>query len=66
MSIEANGAVNDMASRTSINPQQVSRAEWFDNLIAALRTHELQLENDTANEEMKKVYDILMENDFTK
>lgn len=41
-----------------------SRAAWFDELIATLRTHELQLETNTATKEMKELYDILMKNDF--
>ncbi len=48
-----------MPSQTSINTTS-SRVEWFDNLIATLRTHELQLETDTAPDDMKKMYEILM------
>ena len=53
-----------MNPQTSTNPKQANRAEWFDNLIASLRTHELQLETDTAPEEIKKAYDIFMGDDL--
>lgn len=32
---------------------------WFDNLIATLRTHQIQLETDTANSEQKKFYETI-------
>ncbi|MBI1782286.1 MAG: hypothetical protein HYR66_13125 [Sphingobacteriales bacterium] len=44
--------------------KQSTRAEWFDNLIATLKTHELQLETNTASEEMRQVYDIFMGDDL--
>jgi hypothetical protein len=40
--------------------KQLSRSEWFDNLIATLKTHELQLETNTATEEMKQFYTAIM------
>lgn len=47
-------------SLTKIPDIQVSRSEWFDNLIATLKTHELQLETNTAPEEMKQFYSSIM------
>lgn len=32
---------------------------WFDDFIATLRTHQVQLETNTAQEELKKFYDLL-------
>lgn len=57
-------AYSTMNPQTSSTPKQSNRAEWFDHLIAALRTHELQLETDTAPDELKKTYDLLMGNDI--
>ena len=34
------------------------KSTWFDEFIAMIRTHQLQLETNTANEAIKKVYDI--------
>lgn len=42
---------------------QTDQAQWFDNLVATLRTHQLQLETDTANEAMKALYDVFMGGD---
>lgn len=47
-------------SLTKIEDKQVSRSEWFDDLIAALKTHELLLETNTATEEMKQFYEAIM------
>ena len=50
---------------TTIPHVQVQeRAEWFDNLIAALRTHELQLETNTAPKELVDLYKNLMGNNI--
>jgi hypothetical protein len=32
------------------------RSEWFDNLVATLRSHEVQLDTETADENLKKFY----------
>ena len=39
-------------------PKQSIETDWFDNFVAMLRTHELQLETNTASNEMRKMYDI--------
>ena len=44
--------------------QNEARAEWFDNLIATLRTHELQLETNTASEEIVVLYRNLINSNF--
>ncbi len=46
------------------NTQIQKRAEWFDNLIATLRTHELQLETNTAPAELVEFYKNLMGNNI--
>ncbi|MEQ8423498.1 MAG: hypothetical protein RIA63_02235 [Cyclobacteriaceae bacterium] len=40
-------------------PQQSTIEAWFDNLIATLRAHQIQLETDTANSEQKKFYEAI-------
>lgn len=52
--------MNTTISNTEVN----ERVEWFDNLIAALRTHELQLETNTAPKEMVELYKSLMGNNI--
>jgi hypothetical protein len=42
------------------NQVQSTTEQWFDELVATLRTHQLLLETETADEDTKKVYDILM------
>ena len=39
---------------------QSLKAEWFDNVVSTLRAHELQLETNTANPEVKKLYEIFI------
>lgn len=39
---------------------QTVQNSWFDEFIAAVRTHQLQLETGTANEEIKSVYNVLI------
>jgi hypothetical protein len=51
-------------SLTKIPEKKETRSEWFDNLIATLRTHELQLETNTATEEMKQFYADIMDNNL--
>ena len=52
--------MNTATTHTKTN----SLAEWFDNLVATLRTHELQLETNTASEEIKQVYGLLTTDNF--
>ena len=42
------------------NPVQDTTEQWFDELVATLRTHQLMIETQTVNEDTKKLYDILM------
>ncbi len=39
--------------------QQSAIEAWFDNLIGTLRSHQAQLETDTANSEQKKFYETI-------
>lgn len=43
-------------------PQSIQSTQeaWFDEFIAAVRTHQLQLETETAPQELKQVYQTLM------
>lgn len=43
---------------TTTNNLATIKDAWFDEFIAAIRTHQLQLETDTASEGLKKMYDI--------
>jgi len=52
--------MNVITQSTQVTASQV----WFDELIATLRTHELQLETDTASPEMKNMYAIFMGNNL--
>ncbi len=45
-------------SETLDFPKQTIETDWFDNFVAMLRTHELQLETNTASNEMRKMYDV--------
>jgi hypothetical protein len=36
---------------------QTNVEAWFDDLVSELRVHQLQLETQTANDELKKMYD---------
>jgi hypothetical protein len=42
------------------NQVQNTTEQWFDELVAALRTHKLLLETNTANEDTKRMYNVLM------
>jgi len=53
-----------MNTTTIPNVQIQERAEWFDNLIATLRTHELQLDTNTAPKELVDLYKNLMGNNI--
>ncbi len=39
--------------------QQSTIEAWFDDFIATLRTHQVQIETNTAQEELKKFYELL-------
>lgn len=41
-------------------PKQTNEANWFDNVVATLRVHKMQLDTFTASPEMRKMYDILL------
>jgi len=38
--------------------KQTIETDWFDNFVAMLRTHELQLETNMASNKMRKMYDV--------
>jgi hypothetical protein len=37
--------------------------QWFDDLVATLRSHQIQLETNTANNQVKSLYETLMASD---
>lgn len=39
---------------------KIDRGVWFDDLVATIRAHELQIETDTASEPVKDIYEKLM------
>lgn len=43
---------------TTANSISTIKDLWFDEFIATIRTHQLQLETDTASDGLKKMYDI--------
>ena len=40
------------------------RAAWFEELIATLRVHEMELDTDTMRPELKKLYDVMISRNF--
>lgn len=40
--------------------EQKKLNEWFNNMVATLRTHELMLETDTATAQVKGMYDVFL------
>src|SRR5688500_5465677 len=44
--------------------QKQERAVWFDELISTLRVHELQLETETADPKLKKLYESIFSNNL--
>ena len=44
-------------------PKQINEEDWFDNLVATLRLHKIQLDTYTASPEMRKMYDIFFSGD---
>lgn len=44
---------------------QAIRDTWFDEFIAAIRTHQLQLETETAPDELKNMYNIFIHGNLT-
>ena len=42
-----------------LEPAKINVDPWFDQLVATLRTHQLQLENDIASPGLKQVYDLI-------
>jgi hypothetical protein len=39
-------------------PKQINEADWFDNFVATLRVHKMQLDTYTASNEIRKMYDV--------
>ena len=52
---------NTMASTVVQNEK---RTLWFDNLISTLRLHEIQLDTETANPQLRKLYDVMISENF--
>ena len=48
----------------TIRPNKGRKAVWFDDLISTLRLHELQLETDTADPRIRKLYETLVSENF--
>lgn len=48
----------------STDIQDAERSQWFDHLVATLRTHEIQLETGTASREIEKFYEHLLGNNL--
>lgn len=44
--------------------QNKKRTAWFDDLISTLRVHEIQLDTETAHPEIKKLYDVIISENF--
>lgn len=40
--------------------EQTNQKEWFNNMVAALRTDEFMLETQIASPQMKRLYDVMM------
>ena len=51
---------------TTKNQSPATTTQWFDELIATLRTQELQLDTNTASEEMKHLYSVLMSDNMNE
>ena len=51
--------------QTKSHDIQVIKEAWFDEFIAAIRTHQLQLETNTASEELQRLYGIFMNGNAT-
>ena len=43
-------------TKEAVETPQISRGAWFDDLVSDLRSHELQLETDTASKPLKDFY----------
>ncbi len=48
------------------NILQADSEKWFDHLIATLKTHQVMLETNTANEELKEFYKMLIGGDIDR
>jgi len=46
--------------QTNNQSQSNTSEQWFDDLVATLRTHQLMIETQTANEDTRTIYNILM------
>jgi hypothetical protein len=44
-------------------PKQINESDWFDNFVATLRVHKMQLETYTASPEMREMYNVLFVGD---
>lgn len=48
------------ATLQTTQPLQTVNEAWFDEFIASVRTHQLQLETGTASQEIKQAYDLMI------
>jgi hypothetical protein len=47
-------------SNLNIVSKESNLEKWFDDLVAELRSHQVQLETNTASKEMKKIYETVL------
>ncbi len=45
------------------NFEKTQTESWFDSIVATLRAHQVQLETDTASDEITSIYNTLMHGD---
>jgi hypothetical protein len=50
-------------TETLVLPKQINESDWFDNFVATLRVHKMQLETYTASPEMREMYNVLFVGD---
>ncbi len=55
--------MNTVSGNITDNPKRTDFSEWFDALISTLRSYELQMETNTANAEIKKMFKTLISGD---
>lgn len=49
-----------------INTEQSILEKWFDEFVAIIRTHEIELQTDTANQKLKEFYSLIFSGDTDK
>ena len=53
-----------MKEQKTISQGNYKYQTWFDDLVSTLRAHQVQLETDTATDQLKSLYDGLMNDSF--